>query len=57
MKTVMKTPHGNPLPTIGERRIAWGDVGLSRNVTVIGAAAIRLSLSQRERMEVRDCFP
>jgi hypothetical protein len=56
MKTALETLHLNPLPRIGERRIAWGDVELSQNAAITGPAAIRLSLSQRERMKVRDCF-
>jgi hypothetical protein len=56
MTPAMKTPHLNPLPTVGERqtqhRVATGiRVGASPSV-----ASIRLSLFQRERIEVRDWF-
>ena len=56
MTSVIETPHLNPIPKNGERRIAHHVARLIQNSTITSAAAIRLSLSQRERIEVRDYF-
>jgi len=57
MKSVTEAPHLNPLPKNGERRMRHGVATGTRAATATERLAlIRLSLSQRERMEVRDCF-
>lgn len=56
MSRAKKTPHLSPLPENGERRIASEDVSVSRNAANARAATIRLSIFQRERIEVRHCF-
>ena len=56
MTSVIETPHLNPIPKNGERRIAHHVARLIQNSTITSAAAIRLSLSQRERIKVRDYF-
>ncbi len=55
MNSTIETPHLNPLPSSGERRIGQRGPRKDGAVTLASAAQIRLSLSQRERMEVRDC--
>ena len=58
MTSVIETPHLNPLPKNGERRMRHGIATGTRAATATARVAlIRLSLSQRQRMEVRDCFP
>ena len=56
MTSVIETPHLNPLPKSGGRRIAHHVARLIQNSTIPSAAAIRLALSQRERIKVRDYF-
>ena len=56
MTSVIETPHLNPIPKNGERRIAHHVARLIQNSTIPSAAAIRLALSQRERIKVRDYF-
>jgi hypothetical protein len=59
MSSAMETPHLNPLPEIGERRIrAQARVAvLPRTFSTRMAREVRLSLSQREKIKVRDCSP
>ncbi len=55
MTSTRGTPHLNPLPGNGERRIRRSAGSFSRPDTFASEeVAIRLSLSQRERIEVRD---
>jgi hypothetical protein len=47
-------PHLNPLPENGERRIGQRWMQKTDLVTFVRTELVRLSLSQRERMKVRD---
>jgi hypothetical protein len=56
MNASTKTLRLNPRPRTGDRQIGQRAAGFTQAATITRAAAIRLSLSQRERMKVRDCF-
>jgi len=56
MNGAVETPHLDPLPVGGERQIGQRRACKDGAKTLASAAQIRLSLSQRERMKVRDSF-
>jgi hypothetical protein len=55
MNSTVKTPHLNPAPKNGERRIGQRWMQKTALLTLARTERIHLSLSQRERMKVRDC--
>jgi len=55
LREVRSAPHLSPLPESGERRTGERAARIHESATTTRLATIRLSLSQRERIKVRDC--
>jgi hypothetical protein len=56
MNNSIQARHLNPLPEVGGTLIGQRVTRTSDAAVMAGAAGIRLSLSKRERMKVRDCL-